>query len=277
MTLDAFFFDTVGQERLFGVWRSPSTPAQMVWVVCPPFAEEEKSCRRTLTELAGHLLAQGEASLIFSWRGMGDSSGDFATTDLELWRHDLRAAVAVALERAPGAPLGLLGVRLGASLALAECALIKPARMVAIEPLMSGRSFLMQQNARKKMRAQLTQADQPAGIEAPEPTATATSPRPTSSASPPEACEDLDGWPLGADLRRDLLALDLRGAPPLKSEPTRCQVVQVGPRSEVAGPLQALAQGLGAQAQVCVMPAFWNLLDYTPADPLFPLLEATAA
>ena len=63
----AFFFVS-GPHRLFGVWRAPSqlSPAR-VWVFCAPFAEEEKSARRTLAELGEALRACGDASLLFSY------------------------------------------------------------------------------------------------------------------------------------------------------------------------------------------------------------------
>jgi hypothetical protein len=46
-----FFFQTPDGARLFGVWRAPADEPRAVWVICPPFAEEEKSAHRTLVEL----------------------------------------------------------------------------------------------------------------------------------------------------------------------------------------------------------------------------------
>jgi len=242
--LEAFFFPTESGEQLFGVWRG-AVSSKRVWVFCPPFAEEEKSARRTLTDIALLLSNRGESSLIFSYQGTGDSSGDFAASSLEAWRQDIRAAVAVAKQRVPNASIGLLGVRLGASLAYLEGE--NADALCLIEPLLSGRSFLMQQTARKKMRAELTgEVD----------------------ALP---ADDLDGWALGETLKADLKTLDLKN--PHKFE-GKAIVVQIGPKSEVAPNVQAFSDGLGAKAEAVVMPAFWNLLDYQKPTALLEKLEA---
>ena len=243
--LEPLFFPS-GDIQLFGVWRA-AAGAKRVWIICPPFAEEEKSAHRTLTEIALALQARGESSLFFAYRGTGDSEGDFAAATTSDWRADIRAAVAVAQTRAPGAQLGLLGVRLGASLAYLEREVA--ARLLLIEPILSGRSMLGQLNMRQKMRVSMAGggAALPAG--------------------------DLDGWPLGEALRDELNALDLRDAAPYKG---KAQVWNVGPREAVAPPLQAFADQIGAQSRAVVMPAFWNLLDYTPPTPLLQALAADA-
>ena len=254
-------------ERLFAVWRAPAQP-RGVWVVCPPFAEEDKSARRTLTEVCEALGQSGDATLLFSFRGTGDSSGDFARATLEDWRADLRTAVAWARHRAPGLPLGLLGVRLGAALAYLEAPALEPRRLVLIEPLMSGRSYLAQQAARKKLRTQMTQAQMTQAQGGAEADVPASTPAETTlpETTLPEGVEDLDGWPLGTELRAGLNTLDLRSSP--KVTGIWLRALQVGPRPEVAPPLQAFADRSGGNAAAVVMPAFWNLLDYTPAGPL---------
>ena len=242
--LEPLFFPS-GELQLFGIWRA--TPnAKRVWILCPPFAEEEKSAHRTLTEIALSLQARGQASLLFCYRGTGDSEGDFGRAKLADWRADIGAAITAATSRAPDAEIALLGVRLGASLAYLERA--RAARLLLIEPILSGRSMLSQLSARQKMRVQMAGggAALPAG--------------------------DLDGWPLGEALRDDLNALDLREATLFEGQ---SQVWSVGPRDAVAAPLQSFAEQIGAQSRAVVMPAFWNLLDYTPPTPLLESLNAS--
>ncbi len=231
-----FFFG----EGLLGVWRGDQT-AKRVWVIAPPFAEEEKSARRTLTDIARHFAARGEASLIFSFRGCGDSGGDFAALGLDDWRADLRSAIKEVQRRAPDAEVALLGVRLGASLCLGAAARPDVAAVILIEPLLSGRSFLAQQLMRQKIRAQLT--GEAEGV-----------------------ADDLDGWPLGERMKSDFHALDLvKSATPVTA-PAR--VIQVGPKPEVAPPMRALADKIGATAEAIMLPPFWNLLDYCDSAPL---------
>lgn len=249
--MQAFFFPTGDALRLFGVWREVEA-ARRVWVLCPPFAEEEKSARRVLTLIARELEKRGESSLLFSFRGTGDSEGDFAAANLTAWREDLRAACAEAKKRAPDAPIALLGVRLGATLALLEAENLGAQTLVLIEPLQSGRSFLMQQSAKKQIRAQLTGEAE------------------TKSETSPS--DDLDGWKLGAGMKTELSALDLKRGTPSFSGKTH--LFQVGPRAEVAPPLQHFANGLNTQARAVVMPPFWNLIDYSDPAPLLDCLQS---
>lgn len=252
--MEAFFFPTTANLRLLGVWRGPENAARC-WILCPPFAEEEKSARRVLTQIAQLIERRGEASLLFSWRGSGDSEGDFADASLSAWRQDLAAACHEAQKRAPAASIALLGVRLGGSLALQSVAELGAKELVLIEPLLAGRSFLMQQNAKKQIRAKLT------GESEAVPAAPADS-----------AINDLDGWALGAAMKAELSALDLRHDTPTFSGTTH--VFQVGPRPEVAPPLAGFAETLGATAQAVVMPPFWNLIDYADPGPLLRSLES---
>ena len=235
---------------MFGVWRGKENAAR-AWILCPPFAEEEKSARRVLTLIAQNLEARGQASLLFSFRGTGDSEGDFADANLSVWREDLRAAQAQAQKRAPKAEIALLGVRLGASLALEE-AEGGVQTLVLIEPLLSGRSFLMQQGAKKQIRAQLT------GDAAGE-----TQMLPA---------DDLDGWRLGTGMKSELSALDLKRQTPQFEG--KAHVFQVGPRGEITPPLTHFAASLNTTARAVVMPAFWNLIDYADPSPLLKALES---
>ncbi len=250
MSVEAFFF----ADGLFGIWRGAANAAR-VWVLAPPFGEEEKSARRTLTDIAVAFQGRGAASLLFSFRGCGDSQGDFARVGLNDWRDDLNHAIGEARRRAPGAEIGLLGVRLGASLCLEVAAAREDVpELVLLEPLLSGRSFLSQQLMRQKIRAQMTGE----GGE-------------SQTQSDATEWDDLDGWPLGATMKADLQALDLMKQ--TLAVRARTRIFQVGPKAEVAPPLRALAEKLGASSEAVVMPPFWNLLDYSDAAPLLRALE----
>lgn len=242
--MDAFFFPTTDNLQLFGVARGPKN-AVRAWVLCPPFAEEEKTSRRIFTLIAQMLEARGEASLIFSFRGTGDSEGNFVNADLTAWRHDLQAATHQLATRAPGAKIAFLGVRLGASLALQEARSLGASQLILIEPLLSGRSFLMQQNAKKQIRAQLTD-DKASALQTSTP------------------ADDLDGWQLGSPMKSELSALDLRRE--TLGFTAKISVLQVGPREEITPPLRDFVQSLRAnspdvESHAVVMPSFWNLID----------------
>jgi hypothetical protein len=79
--------------------------------------------------------------------------------------------------------------------------------------------------------------------------------------------DDLDGWPLSVTLRDELQALDLMSQ--TATPGVKTFVVQVGPREQIAPPLQRFSQNVGATTQAVVMKPFWNLVDYTRAEFLF--------
>jgi alpha/beta superfamily hydrolase len=257
------------------VWRAPSSQPRAIWIICPPFAEEEKSAHRTLVELCEALRARGDASLSFGYRGTADSSGDFVQATLALWRDDIRAACREAQRRAPGVPLALIGLRLGASLAMQMATEVGASRLVLIEPVLHGRSYVGAMSQRKKLRAMMTQNDLAQKAASQNTAADAASNANGFAASAQRVLatgdeadmDDLDGWPLSTTLRGELQALDLMSH--VATSGVRTLVVQVGPREQIAPPLQRFAQNVGATTRAVVMKPFWNLVDYTRADALF--------
>jgi alpha/beta superfamily hydrolase len=272
---EPFFFETQVGGRLFGVWRAPSSQPRVVWVICPPFAEEEKSAHRTLVELCEALRGHGDVSLFFGYRGTADSSGDFAQATLAAWRDDIRAACAEAQRRAPKVPLGLIGLRIGASLAAQLANEVGASRLVLIEPLLNGRSYVGAMSQRKKLRAMMTQNDMAQNATSQNVTTDTVSDANGSAASTPRVLatadesdiDDIDGWPLSSTLRGELQALDLMAQEAVFGAKTL--VVQVGPREQIGPPLQRFAQNNDATTRAVVMKPFWNLVDYTRADALF--------
>jgi alpha/beta superfamily hydrolase len=247
------------------VWRAPATETRVVWVICPPFAEEEKSAHRTLVELCEQLRARGEASLFFAYRGTADSGDAFENATLTAWRNDVRAACNEARRRAPGAILGFIGLRLGASLAVQLAAEVGASRLILIEPILGGRSYVAAMSQRKKLRAMMTQNDLAQSAVAQSSQAQDRKAR--SATSEHADVDDIDGWPLSKALRDELGALDLMAQP--VSQEAKSLVIQVGPRDQMAPSLERFAQRCGAATRAAVMKPFWNQIDYTRADALF--------
>ncbi len=248
--LEHFFFGP--QNSLSGVWHAPHAQIERVWVFCAPFGEEDKSARRTLNEGARWLAARGEAVLIFNARGAGDSGGDFAGQTLDNWRDDLCSALAEAKKRAPEAKLGLLGVRLGASLA-AQVADAAVGNLILLEPILSGRRYWNEMAMRQKLRAKMTQKESGNSNDAPQVLAAATD------------VFDLDGWPIGAAMQADLQALELANVREWTAQ-TRVQVFQIGSKSEVAANLKSWCAERQIVPTAIVAQPFWNLLDHAPSE-----------
>jgi alpha/beta superfamily hydrolase len=107
-----------------------------------PFAEERKGALPFYLSMARELAQLQIASLIFDWRGSGDSTGEFETVNPTDYLHDLQYAFDKLNALTDDAPIGALGVRLSAMLlhTLDEPRLKS---MVAIAPV-TGDEFMRQ-------------------------------------------------------------------------------------------------------------------------------------
>ncbi len=110
-----------------------------------PFGEEMNKARRMAALQARALAALGYGVLQLDLYGCGDSSGDFGDARWEIWKQDLAAGYEWLRQRVD-APVSLLGLRLGATLALdyACGAPHTPARLVLWQPVHSGAAFMTQ-------------------------------------------------------------------------------------------------------------------------------------
>jgi len=109
-----------------------------------PFSEERKGTLPLLLELARDLNSNSIASLIFDWRGTGDSSGELTSVDPEDFTSDFSTALAWLQNTLPQIPITAVGVRLSAAL-LPELAQKHPEidRVVMLSPC-SGSEFTRQ-------------------------------------------------------------------------------------------------------------------------------------
>ncbi|MCB8878149.1 serine aminopeptidase domain-containing protein [Acidisoma silvae] len=117
-------------------------------VICPPFGQEAMLTYRGCKILAERLHARGFSVLRFDYPGTGDSAG--SETDpsrLETWQLSVSSAVTF-LRRAAGVEaILLIGVRLGAALALQAVAQDNSIIAVCcLAPVVSGRSYARELN-----------------------------------------------------------------------------------------------------------------------------------
>src|SRR5712692_8651981 len=107
------------EGRLFAVYYPPEAEADRGadLIYLPPFAEEMNRSRRMAALQARELAAIGVGVVILDLYGTGDSEGDFRDARWSLWQSDVKAT-ADWLERRGRSARGLLGLRLGALLAV---------------------------------------------------------------------------------------------------------------------------------------------------------------
>jgi exosortase A-associated hydrolase 2 len=138
---------TGSQGPLFSVYHPAACMRQprLGLVYAPAFAEEMNRTRRMAALQARRLAELGVDVLLLDPFGTGDSAGDFGDARWEIWRDDVRMAIAWLAARTDG-QVGLWGVRLGALLA-ADVAAANPGQIKCLvfwQPVLSGDRYLTQ-------------------------------------------------------------------------------------------------------------------------------------
>lgn len=255
MTETPGYFPSSGGATLYGVYHAPDAASAVPVLVAPSLFEERKSAYAALARLARALCAAGHPVLRFDYRASGESSFDPARerTFADLGE-DLRAAAEALRKASDSEKLAVVGLRWGASLALRHAAELKPERIVALAPVVSGKTEERRWRLRSKIRAELTAGE--------------------GAAAPNKGGEggagggyDFDGYALSAEFVAGAQALDLLA---LGQAPCPVRIVQLAVKAEPSAESRKLAEALGAKAtlQCLAMEAFWDRIDDVDTEPL---------
>ncbi|MDN5865450.1 MAG: hypothetical protein L0I62_09620 [Gammaproteobacteria bacterium] len=110
------------ERPLAGWWTVPDRPSCDGVIIAPPLGYEYWSAHRSLRTLGETLARAGWNVLRFDWDGSGDSAGEASDPDrVAAWRASLAHAVG-AMREASMERVALIGLRLGATLALLDAA-----------------------------------------------------------------------------------------------------------------------------------------------------------
>jgi exosortase A-associated hydrolase 2 len=218
-----------GGEPLHGVLHVPAAPTGNALVFCHPFAEEKKCAHRTMVDAARACADAGWAVLRFDQRGCGDSPGRFGAYDLRDWREDIANAIDCAA-RETSAKIGLLGLRLGATLAAQVADERSDVACLALwEPIIDGERYIKQNLRRSMIKAMMTRHE---GGEDTEGAA-------SEAAALGEGTVDFDGYRVPEALREQTEQIDLLDPPPAYPRPTL--VLNIGTGDTVDEAMQQLA------------------------------------
>jgi len=122
MTETPFFFER-GPAQLFAVYHEPAGGVRRLpFLFCHPFAEEKLWAHRSFVTFARELARKGHPVLRFDYFGNGDSDGVFADSSMDTALADIAAALDVLKVRSDATRFGLMGLRVGASLAFRTAA-----------------------------------------------------------------------------------------------------------------------------------------------------------
>jgi exosortase A-associated hydrolase 2 len=144
------FFKNNGYN-LFGVLHEPGgtpsprhpAPCNLGFVFCHPFAEEKLISHRVMVNLARTLTNKGMYCLRFDFMGHGDSDGNFEDATIETRLSDIRNAVDFLKMRTNVNKVGILGVRLGATLAaLTNANHTVVDFLILISPIIDGKAYI---------------------------------------------------------------------------------------------------------------------------------------
>jgi pimeloyl-ACP methyl ester carboxylesterase/acyl carrier protein len=142
--LEPFYFG-VSNKHLFGCYHAPqSGPARDCAVaLCYPMGAEYIRSHRAYHQLATHLARAGFPVLRFDFLGCGDSAGEAEEGGLSQWLSDIATAIGEVKERSGLQQICLIGLRLGASLALLSGAEREDVTGVVLwEPIINGKAYL---------------------------------------------------------------------------------------------------------------------------------------
>lgn len=140
-----FFFRNDGQ--LFGVLHRPrpEIASPQGFVFCHPCFEEKLWAHRVYVGMARELAQRGYPVLRFDYMGHGDSDGDFELATVGTRLADIGCAVQTLRNETGVAQVGLLGLRLGATLAaISANSLAGISRLVLWDPIVDGAAYMQE-------------------------------------------------------------------------------------------------------------------------------------
>jgi len=160
------FFE--GPRPLFGSYHVPAQPVRDIgYVLCPPIGWEGIQSYESVRRLAVELAAAGFPTLRLAYDGTGESPGsDEEPGRVAAWLESVRRAI-LALSALPTVTaVGLVGVRLGATLAASVAGSTELATLVLWEPCVSGAQYTREMEIVASAAPRAPAAGSPRGIEA---------------------------------------------------------------------------------------------------------------
>lgn len=114
-------------------------------LICNPVGHEYFRSHWALRQLAVHLSSKGYHVLRFDYYGTGDSAGSTAMSGADQWIEDIQTAAEEIRDIAGVQKINLIGLRLGASLALDTAEKLKNiAKIILWDPLTAGHECILQ-------------------------------------------------------------------------------------------------------------------------------------
>lgn len=139
------FYFGMPPKRLYGCHHLPlvSPGRAFAVVLCPAIAQEYIQSHRVIYKLAALLSKKGFHVLRFDYFGCGDSEGDFEQGSVAQWTADVRTAIEEIQNRSGLTKICLVGLRMGAFLALRAAAPCRDIDAIILwDPVLDGTAYL---------------------------------------------------------------------------------------------------------------------------------------
>ena len=137
-------------RRLFGWYHAPAgeSALDLAVVICPPIGHEYINSHRTVRRLADALASRGVAALRFDYDGTGDSAGrDEDPGRVNAWTRSIRDAMTALRGLTSARDIGLVGIRMGATLAARVAHDTDVPCLMLWAPLVRGREYAREMKA----------------------------------------------------------------------------------------------------------------------------------
>ncbi len=133
------------EEPLFGWYHAPAKVdvSTTGMVICPPIGYEYMSGHRAMRHLADGFASEGIPTMRFDYHGTGDSAGIDEDPDrVTSWLESIREAVKKLKDVSGCTHVGLIGVRIGATLAALIAEEVALSCLILWAPCINGRHYV---------------------------------------------------------------------------------------------------------------------------------------
>ncbi len=216
-------------------------------LMIPPLFEERKATLHLLATLGRELARDGAMVARCDVSGTGHAPGDIENLLPDAWQAGLRATIDALRGKAPGVPLYLLGVRIGAAWAAQLAREIPDIAGVILVAPVTGARLLKQLAQRSAVNQMITHGR------------TLLPPGKVAEAIAADRTIDFDGYAISPALYRALETQTL--------EPCACHSLLIATQND--------ASNFAATETITLsLPAFWNTVGYVdPAPIIAPVCE----
>lgn len=149
--MEAFFFGD-SDRPLYGVCHEADGSGSHGVVLANPGPQESMQTHYAFRVLATQLAHAGCSVLRFDWSGTGDSAGESDCVTFQRCRDDLQMAVQELKDISNARRVSVVGFRLGATIAASTPFKQPLEQLVLWEPVICGRSYLAELQARERRR-----------------------------------------------------------------------------------------------------------------------------